>query len=42
LFDELSALGGQAWLTGTEAFLFEAFGDRAQRVRVTEGAATPC
>ncbi|MFN7054358.1 DNA replication/repair protein RecF [Hyphomonas sp.] len=39
LFDELSALGGQAWLTGTEAFLFEAFGARAQRVLVTEGAA---
>ncbi|OZB12550.1 MAG: DNA replication and repair protein RecF, partial [Hyphomonas sp. 34-62-18] len=39
LFDELSALGGQAWLTGTEAFLFEAFGDRAQRIRVDEGAA---
>ena len=39
LFDELSALGGQAWLTGTEAFLFEAFGDRAQKVRVEEGKA---
>jgi len=39
LFDELSALGGQAWLTGTEAFLFEAFGDRAQRIRVDEGTA---
>ncbi|MDX1291882.1 MAG: DNA replication and repair protein RecF, partial [Hyphomonas sp.] len=39
LFDELSALGGQAWLTGTEAFLFEAFGDRAQAVRVEDGRA---
>jgi DNA replication and repair protein RecF len=39
LFDELDALGGQAWLTGTESYLFEAFGDRAQRVHVTEGAA---
>lgn len=39
LFDELSALGGQAWLTGTEAFLFEAFGNRAQRIHVTDGAA---
>jgi DNA replication and repair protein RecF len=39
LFDELSALGGQAWLTGTEAFLFEAFGDRAQRIGVDEGTA---
>ncbi|MEE2879250.1 MAG: DNA replication and repair protein RecF, partial [Pseudomonadota bacterium] len=39
LFDELTALGGQAWLTGTEAFLFEAFGDRAQRFEVRDGAA---
>lgn len=39
LFDELCAFGGQAWLTGTEAFLFEAFGDRAQRVIVSEGTA---
>lgn len=39
LFDELSALTGQAWLTGTEAFLFEAFGERAQRIRVEEGSA---
>ena len=31
LFDELSALGGQAWLTGTDRALFEAFDDRAQR-----------
>ncbi len=37
LFDELSALGGQAWLTGTEAFLFDAFGERAQRVEITDG-----
>lgn len=34
LFDELIELGGQAWLTGTEAFLFEAFGERAQNVEV--------
>lgn len=39
LFDELCATGGQAWLTGTESFLFEAFGDRAARVEVTEGGA---
>ena len=37
LFDELSDLGGQAWLTGTEAFLFDAFGDRAQRVEIFDG-----
>lgn len=41
LYDELSSLPGQAWLTGTEAFLFEPFGDRAQRVEVSEGVATP-
>ena len=40
LFDALCALPGQAWLTGTESFLFEAFGDRAQRVEVKDGAAT--
>lgn len=34
LFDELIELGGQAWLTGTEAFLFEAFEGRAQRVEI--------
>jgi DNA replication and repair protein RecF len=34
LFDELIELGGQAWLTGTEEFLFEAFGDRAQRAEI--------
>lgn len=39
LFDALCAVGGQAWLTGTEAFLFEAFGHRAVRVEVNEGAA---
>lgn len=39
LFDELTAVGGQAWLTGTEAFLFEAFGDRALRIEVDQGGA---
>ncbi|MEL6753232.1 MAG: DNA replication/repair protein RecF [Pseudomonadota bacterium] len=39
LYDELAALPGQAWLTGTEAFLFEAFGNRAERVEVLEGTA---
>lgn len=39
LFDELLAGAGQAWLTGTDAALFEAFGDRAQRVIVRDGAA---
>ena len=40
LYDELSALPGQAWLTGTEAFLFEAFAARAQRVEVRDGGAS--
>ncbi|MCR9270942.1 MAG: DNA replication/repair protein RecF [Hyphomonadaceae bacterium] len=38
LFDELIEIGGQAWLTGTEEFLFEAFGDRAQRVEIKADA----
>jgi DNA replication and repair protein RecF len=37
LFDELAALGGQAWLTGTDRNLFDAFGDRAQRFSVADG-----
>jgi DNA replication and repair protein RecF len=36
LFDELLALPGQAWLTGTEAALFEAFGPRAQMIAIGE------
>ncbi len=39
LFDELSSLGGQAWLTGTEALLFEAFADRAQLIEVNDSTA---
>ncbi len=34
LFDALSELGGQAWLTGTERFLFEAFETRAELIEV--------
>jgi len=30
LFDELAALGTQAWLTGTDASVFQPFGQRAQ------------
>lgn len=37
LFDELLANAGQAWLTGTDENLFEAFGDRAQRFEVRDG-----
>lgn len=38
LYDELAALGGQAWLTGTDRSLFDAFGGRAQRFEVAGGA----
>ncbi|CUH52631.1 DNA replication/repair protein RecF [Shimia marina] len=38
LYDEICALGAQAWMTGTEAGLFEALGARAQYVEVTDEA----
>jgi len=34
LFDEICAVGAQAWLTGTDRELFQAFGDRAQHFLV--------
>jgi DNA replication and repair protein RecF len=37
LFEELLANEGQAWLTGTDESLFEAFGKRAQMFEVREG-----
>jgi len=40
LFDEIEALGLQAFLTGTEAELFAPLRDRAQFVRVEGGALT--
>ncbi len=36
LYDEICALGAQAWMTGTGPELFEELGDRAQHVEVTE------
>lgn len=36
LYDEIAALGAQAWMTGTGAELFETLGDRAQMLEVTE------
>ena len=36
LYDEICALGSQAWMTGTGAELFAEMGDRAQHVEVTE------
>lgn len=41
LYDELAALGGQAWLTGTDQDLFEAFGSRAEMFEVSDGAVRP-
>jgi DNA replication and repair protein RecF len=38
LYDEITALGSQAWMTGTDADLFDAIKDRAQMFEVTEGA----
>ena len=36
LYDEISALGAQAWMTGTEEELFAAMGSRAQYVEVRD------
>ncbi|HUT50045.1 MAG TPA: DNA replication/repair protein RecF [Alphaproteobacteria bacterium] len=41
LFDELVALGAQAWLTGTDRALFDALEDRAQFLDVADGAVRP-
>lgn len=41
LFDELLANAGQAWLTGTDQSLFEAFGNRAQMFEVRDGKVHP-
>lgn len=40
LFDELDTLGGQSWLTGTDRYLFESFGSRAQQFSVIDGQVT--
>jgi DNA replication and repair protein RecF len=40
LYDEISALGAQAWMTGTGTELFDSLGDRAQYLEVTEDAGT--
>lgn len=40
LFDELLANPGQAWLTGTDQNLFDAFAMRAQHFEVRDGAVT--
>ncbi len=40
LFDELSGLGAQVWMTGTDAALFDGLGERADRYRVGDGSVT--
>lgn len=41
LFEEVLALGAQAWLTGTEAALFAELGAAAQAFAVTDGRLSP-
>jgi DNA replication and repair protein RecF len=41
LFEEVCALGAQAWLTGTEAELFDPLRERAQYFRVADATVTP-
>ncbi|MFT6090219.1 DNA replication/repair protein RecF [Sulfitobacter sp.] len=36
LYDEITALGAQAWMTGTGVELFDTLGNRAQTLEVTE------
>ena len=36
LYDEITALGSQAWMTGTGTELFDTLGQRAQYIEVTE------
>ncbi|MEL0143603.1 MAG: DNA replication and repair protein RecF, partial [Alphaproteobacteria bacterium] len=38
LSERILALGAQAWLTGTDRQLFEAFGDQAQIYEVSSGS----
>ena len=40
LYDEIVALGAQAWMTGTERDLFDAMGARAQYFEVSEDGGT--
>jgi DNA replication and repair protein RecF len=37
LFDRVDAVGGQAFMTGTDRALFDALGERAQYFRVENG-----
>ncbi len=41
LYDEICALGAQAWMTGTGPGLFDDLGDRARRLEVTDVGGVP-
>jgi DNA replication and repair protein RecF len=41
LHDEIEALGGQAWMTGTDRSLFESLGNRAQFYTICDSRITP-
>ncbi|MCB9958018.1 MAG: DNA replication/repair protein RecF [Rhodospirillaceae bacterium] len=41
LFDAVLALGSQVWMTGTDALLFEALGERAQWIAVHQSTLSP-
>jgi DNA replication and repair protein RecF len=41
LYDALSDLSAQSWMTGTDLQAFAEFGDRAQYFRVTDGSVAP-
>ncbi len=41
LYDEICALGSQAWMTGTGAELFDALGDRATHLEINESRPSP-
>jgi DNA replication and repair protein RecF len=41
LFDRVDALGGQAFMTGTDRSMFDALGDRAQFLTVSHGGIVP-
>ena len=40
LYDEICALGAQAWMTGTGPDLFAELGDRAQHIEVKDADGT--
>lgn len=41
LFDEIAALGLQAWMTGADPSLFESVGTRAQHLHIADGQVVP-